>query len=69
MNQKDTLQIEVLPDGRIKTITSSFSPAAHQNAADFIRSMSQLAGGETTRVKRADRPVSANHAIGQVARS
>lgn len=45
----DKMQIEILPDGTIKTHTANFiSKSNHDNAAGFIRAIAQLAGGETT---------------------
>lgn len=49
---KDELIITILEDGTIKTETSSFSPANHQSAEQFLGSVAQLAGGATTRNKR-----------------
>jgi hypothetical protein len=50
----DTMTIEILPDGTIKTTTDPVSPANHDSAERFIKAMSVLAGGETTRVARTD---------------
>lgn len=52
--QKDTMRIEILEDGTIKTTTDPISGSNHQNAEQFLRMMATLAGGETTRVKRTD---------------
>lgn len=56
MDTKDQMVITILPDGTIKTTTSSFSPARHQDAESFLGTVAQLAGGETIREKRSDKP-------------
>lgn len=45
----DTITITVLPDGTIKMETDKVSMPNHSNAEGFLREMSRLAGGETTR--------------------
>lgn len=54
MPNQDVLQIEILEDGTIKTTSDAVSGANHANAEQFLKHMATLAGGETTRVKRAD---------------
>lgn len=54
MLKQDSLTIEILPDGTIKTTSDAVSGANHSNAEQFLRLMATLAGGETTRVKRKD---------------
>jgi hypothetical protein len=54
MNGFDTMQVEILADGTIKTTTDPISGANHDNCERFIRAMSALAGGETKREKRTD---------------
>lgn len=48
----DELIITILEDGTIRTETSSFSPANHQSAEEFLGEMARLAGGATQRTKR-----------------
>lgn len=48
----DTLTIEILADGTIKTTTDPVSPANHQSAEAFLQGLTKLAGGEVTRKKR-----------------
>ena len=48
----DTLKIEILQDGTIKTTTDPISSANHDNAEQFLEAMARLAGGETTREAR-----------------
>jgi len=48
----DTLQIEILPDGTIKTTTDKVSMPNHANAEAFLREMARLAGGQTERKHR-----------------
>jgi hypothetical protein len=50
----DTMQIEILEDGTIKTTTDPISGANHANAEEFLRFMARMAGGETTRQRRTD---------------
>jgi hypothetical protein len=50
----DTLTIEILEDGTIKTTSDAVSAANHENAEQFLKAMARLAGGETTREARRD---------------
>jgi hypothetical protein len=50
----DELRIEILTDGTIKTIADPISVANHDNCERFIKAMSVLAGGNTTREERTD---------------
>jgi hypothetical protein len=50
----DTLTIEILEDGTIKTTSDAVSAANHESAEQFLKSMAHLAGGETTREQRKD---------------
>lgn len=52
--EMDTLTIEILEDGTIKTTSDVVSAANHENAEQFLRSMARLAGGESTREARTD---------------
>lgn len=52
--KKDTLQIEILPDGTIKTITDAVSAPNHDNAENFLRTINRLCGGIFTRERRKD---------------
>lgn len=49
---KDVLQIEILPDGTIKTTTDPISPANHQSAEQFLKGVTELAGGAVTRTRK-----------------
>ena len=50
----DSLGIEVLEDGTIKTTTDAVSGANHSNAEQFLAFIATLTGGETSRTKRGD---------------
>ena len=50
----DTLQIEILEDGTIKTTSDPISAANHANAEEFLKFLARMAGGETTRERRKD---------------
>ncbi len=50
----DVIRIEILEDGLIKTTTDPISAANHAKADAFLKLMSTLAGGETTRERRRD---------------
>jgi hypothetical protein len=50
----DKMTIEILADGTIKTTTDPISAANHDNAERFLKTIADLAGGETKRVKRTD---------------
>lgn len=42
----DTIQVEILPDGTIKTETDVVSAANHLTADNFLQAMFALAGGK-----------------------
>lgn len=46
---KDTLEIEILEDGTIKTQTDHFSAAHHQSAEEFLQEITRQAGGPMQR--------------------
>lgn len=48
----DTIKIEVLEDGTIKTTTDKVSMPNHANAEAFLREVARLAGGKTERKAR-----------------
>jgi hypothetical protein len=50
----DTLLIEILEDGTIKTTSDVVSVVNHESAEQFLRGIARLAGGETTREARKD---------------
>lgn len=50
----DKLRIEILDDGTIRTTTDNVSAANHANAEAFLRYLAELAGGSTTRTRRAE---------------
>jgi len=50
----DNIEFSILEDGTIKITTDKVSMPNHVNAEQFLRAVSQLAGGKTTRVRRVD---------------
>jgi hypothetical protein len=50
----DTLTIEILGDGTIKTTSDTVSAANHESAEQFLSGIARLAGGKTTREARKD---------------
>lgn len=48
----DNIEIEILPDGTIKTSTDKVSMPNHANAEAFLREMARLAGGPTERKRK-----------------
>lgn len=50
----DRIPIEILDDGTIKFTTDAVSGPNHAAAEAFLRECAKLAGGETTRTRRAD---------------
>lgn len=52
----DTMKFEILEDGTIKTTTDAVSKANHDNAEQFLRGTAKLAGGNTVRERRKDKP-------------
>jgi hypothetical protein len=45
----DVINIEILPDGTIKSTTDRISAANHSSADGFFRYLSSLVGGSMTR--------------------
>lgn len=50
----DTMTIEILEDGTIKTSTDAVSQANHSNAEEFLRFVARMTAGESSRTRRAD---------------
>lgn len=50
--KRDIIEIEILPDGTIKTTTDAVSMPNHQNAEGFMRQLATFAGGLVTRTRR-----------------
>jgi hypothetical protein len=48
----DTIQIEILPNGTIKTSTDRVSMPNHANAEQFLREIGRLAGGAVDRKRK-----------------
>lgn len=48
----DEIKIEIGAGGMIKTTTDQVSPANHQNAEQFLRSMASQVGGKVNRTHR-----------------
>lgn len=48
----DKIEITILADGTIKTVTDEIGEVNHQNAEAFLRTMSQMLGGELTQQRR-----------------
>lgn len=51
----DTLQIEILPDGTVKTTTDPISMQNHQSAEAFLKGVTALTGGAVTRQARGNK--------------
>ena len=49
----DTIDIQILEDGTIKSTTDPISAANHQTAEQFMRDLTTLTGGPTKRERRA----------------
>jgi hypothetical protein len=52
----DTLDIEILSNGAIKTTTGAISPSNHLGAARFVHAIARTLGGTTTRRRTPDAP-------------
>jgi len=48
----DQIEIEILPDGTIKTSTDRVSMPNHATAEAFLRDMARLAGGQVKRERK-----------------
>lgn len=51
---ENDLQIEFLPDGRVKITTGSFSGPIHTTAEGLVKYIETLCGGSTTRERVAN---------------
>lgn len=61
---QDTIDIEILPDGRLKVTTDQISPANHVSADELLKGLDRLCGGGSVRQKRA-RAHAHQHAHGE----
>jgi hypothetical protein len=52
----DHFEIEIMPDGTIKTYSNKIGQANHANAEAFLKFVAGLTGGESTREKRNPTP-------------
>jgi hypothetical protein len=50
--KQDEIDIEILPDGTVKTTTPKISAANHSSAHSFMHSITDLLGGAKTAKKR-----------------
>lgn len=50
----DSIRIEILADGTIKSTTDPISAPNHQSAEAFMKDLQTLAGGQTTKTARHD---------------
>lgn len=57
----DTMRIEVLKDGTIKSTVDPISPAQHQSAEAFMKDLQTLTGGPTSRTARHDKATHVHH--------
>ena len=49
----DTIEIEILDDGRIKVTTGKVSAIHHASADEFLQLVATLAGGAVSKTRRA----------------
>jgi hypothetical protein len=50
---RDVIEIEILPDGTIKSTTPDhISPANHNSADRFFKMMAELTGGQVQKTKK-----------------
>jgi len=64
MATKDVMQVEILPDGTLKTTTDPISGANHQSAEEFLKGITELAGGQATRTRKQGKLQHVHHAQG-----
>lgn len=50
--KQDVIEIEILEDGTIKTVTDKVSMPNHANAEGFMRQLATYCGGFVKRVRR-----------------
>jgi hypothetical protein len=59
--KSDTLHIEITPDGQIKIDSDGISMPNHAAAEAFVRALTELAGGTTTKTRKATAHTHAGH--------
>lgn len=52
MQKADTMTIEILADGTLKTTTDKISAPNHASADAFLRDVAQLTGSQTTKTRK-----------------
>lgn len=52
----DRIEIELLPDGRVRIETDSFSLAHHLDAEELLESLTKLLGGKSETTSRHEAP-------------
>jgi len=65
----DQFDVEILADGTVKSSSGPVSPANHQSAEAFLRSVADKLGGSTERRRRGDAPEVHVHAAGEAHRT
>jgi hypothetical protein len=63
-NNKDSIEVEILPDGTIKMITDPISPANHRSAEALVDLIKTLTGGPSSATKRPDAKKHHHHGHG-----
>ena len=48
----DSINIEILDDGRVKILTDTISAANHRNADELLEAIEKLMAGGSTKAKR-----------------
>ena len=51
---EDRIRVKILKEGTIKIVTDEISAPNHTSAAELVKQIARLAGGETTIEKRTD---------------
>ena len=57
----DAFNIEILPDGTIKSETDKVSGPNHQTAESFLKTLATLAGGRVERTRKPGAPLEHTH--------
>ncbi len=63
--KEDIIEIEILPDGTIKSTTDPISPANHSNAEAFFKLLGELTGTVGKRTRRVHKHGTVKHSHGE----
>jgi hypothetical protein len=61
----DVINVTVLADGTIRSVTDPISPANHSSADKFFKLMAELAGGDVEKSRRSHKHTHVHEHLGE----